>query len=118
MNYRKNQSSCREASDDFGDDDDVRRSPSLRQARDNSMEDYKLAHEDQKIHSRFDVPFGCAKSPFSTPDLIALLNWVSKTASEDARFLWLALRYFLREGRLCVTIGLARSPSKITRAKK
>lgn len=65
-------------------------------------------HEDHGVYDSLDIPFGCAKSPFSTPDLIALLNWVSKTASEDARFLWLALRYFLSEGRLRATIELAR----------
>ena len=64
----------------------------------------KLACKHHKIYAGFDVPFGCANSPFSTPDLIALLNWVSKTASEEARFLWLALRYFLSEGRLRATI--------------
>ena len=47
----------------------------------------KLVYECYRVFARFDVPLGCAKSPFSTPDLIALLNWVSKTASEDARFL-------------------------------
>ena len=46
-----------------------------------------LVNKYDKFLARFDVPFGCANSPFSTPDLIALLNWVSKTASEDARFL-------------------------------
>lgn len=63
-----------EESDNVGKGDDMHQLLSPRHARDNSIDDCKLAHDHQKMYAKFDVPFGCAKSPFSTPDLIALLN--------------------------------------------
>lgn len=46
-------------------------------------------------------PFGCVKSPFSTPVRSALLNWESKTAGDEAVDLLFAKIYFLIAGRLC-----------------
>jgi len=47
-----------------------------------------------------DAPFGCWKSPFSTPDFKALLNRESNWVSEGTLMLLLALTYFLIACRL------------------
>ena len=45
------------------------------------------------------LPLGCTKSPLSTPDLIARLNWLSKAAPGET-FGLLERTYFFRCARL------------------
>jgi hypothetical protein len=47
-----------------------------------------------------DLPLGWVNSPFSTPDLIALLNWASKALWEAKVILLFADTYFLMAWRL------------------
>jgi hypothetical protein len=52
------------------------------------------------VRTREAIPFGCVNSPFSTPDLRALLNMESNCVSEANWTLLLALTYFLIAWRL------------------
>lgn len=58
------------------------------------------------------LPFGCVKSPFSTPVRSALLNWESKTAGDEAVDLLFAKIYFLMAGRLWGCYDLVKGFSK------
>lgn len=64
------------------------------------------------------VPFGCVKSPFSTPVRKALLNWESNTAAVAAVDLLFANMYFLMAGRLRGRCGLVICWMKKRRDKK
>lgn len=66
----------------------------------------------------YTVPFGCVKSPFSTPVRKALLNWESNTAAVAAVDLLFANMYFLMAGRLCGRCGLVICWMKKGRDKK
>ena len=47
-----------------------------------------------------DLPLGWVNSPFSTPALIALLNWLSKALVDAGAILLFAKTYFLMDWRL------------------
>ena len=53
----------------------------------------------ESIEKSSDPPLGCENSPFSTPDLMALLNMLSNDAPGSTPLL-LAWTYFLRVERL------------------
>jgi len=59
-----------------------------------------------------EIPFGCAKRPFSTPDLIARLNCASKDEPVPTDLLF-ATTYFFRASRLEKRAHVSKDPSRI-----
>ena len=59
---------------------------------------------DTTNHKRGRVPFGCSRTPRSTPTLMALLKRESNMLSLTLMVL-LALTYFFRDGRLVIMLA-------------